>query len=127
MNACEWAAVPNNVLRTDLKSIGLHRVWSRSSLAVKKRQVPQLAQPRSSFLFPDMSFHVEAAGNSLGVRQTVRLSEYKSERDWRYMLKRLLWSSVQLPFWPKMPRRFSALRIFLLRLFGAKIGRNCRV
>ena len=43
------------------------------------------------------------------------------------MVKRLLWSCVQLPFWPKMPRRLSPLRIFLLRLFGAKVGANCRV
>jgi putative colanic acid biosynthesis acetyltransferase WcaF len=57
----------------------------------------------------------------------VRLREYKSERSWSYMLKRLLWSCVQLPFWPKMPRRLSPLRIFLLRSFGARIGRNCRV
>ena len=58
---------------------------------------------------------------------SVRLSEYKSHRSWRYLLRRFLWSCVQLPFWPKMPRRLSPLRIFLLRLFGARIGRSCRV
>ncbi len=73
---------------------------------------------------PTISQTVDSA---LDARPSVRLSEYKSERDWRYMLKRLLWSCVQLPFWPKMPRRLSFLRIFLLRLFGAQIGRNCRV
>jgi putative colanic acid biosynthesis acetyltransferase WcaF len=65
--------------------------------------------------------------NAFEARPGVRLSEYKSERDWRYMLKRLMWSCVQLPFWPKMPRRLSPLRTFLLRLFGAQISRNCRV
>jgi putative colanic acid biosynthesis acetyltransferase WcaF len=62
-----------------------------------------------------------------GTQPGVRLSEYKSPREWHYMLRRLLWSCVQLPFWPKMPRRLSPLRIALLRLFGARIGRNCRV
>jgi putative colanic acid biosynthesis acetyltransferase WcaF len=62
-----------------------------------------------------------------GIQAGVRLSEYKSPRHWHYMVRRLLWSSVQLPFWPKMPRRLSPLRIALLRLFGARIGRNCRV
>ena len=63
----------------------------------------------------------------LSIRRTVRLSDYRSENSLAYMLKRLLWSCVQLPFWPKMPRRLSPLRIFLLRVFGAKIGNNCRV
>src|SRR5438477_10812314 len=69
----------------------------------------------------------QIADNASEDRDGVRLSEYKSERDWGYMVKRLLWSCVQLPFWPKMPRRLSPLRIFLLRLFGAKVGANCRV
>lgn len=43
----------------------------------------------------------------------------------RYLIKRFLWSCVQLPFWPSMPRVFSPLRITLLRLFGARIGRGC--
>jgi putative colanic acid biosynthesis acetyltransferase WcaF len=60
-----------------------------------------------------------------GTQAGVRLSEYKSPREWQYMLGRLLWACVQLPFWPKMPRRLSPLRIALLRLFGARIGRKC--
>jgi putative colanic acid biosynthesis acetyltransferase WcaF len=59
---------------------------------------------------------------------SVRLSEYKNRRSWVYLLKRFIWACVQLPFWSKTPRRpLSPLRIFLLRLFGARIGRNCRV
>lgn len=57
----------------------------------------------------------------------VRLREYRSQSDWRYRLKRLPWACVQFLFWPKSPRVLSPLRIFLLRLFGARIGRNCRV
>lgn len=45
----------------------------------------------------------------------------------RYFLKRFLWSCVQLPFWPKMPRVLNPLRVTLLRLFGARIGRSCLV
>ena len=45
----------------------------------------------------------------------------------RYLLRRFLWSCVQLPFWPTMPRVLSPLRIMLLRLFGARIGRRCLV
>ena len=70
---------------------------------------------------------LETAPQPVETQRGVRLSEYKSERSWDYMLRRLLWSCVQLPFWPKMPRRLSALRIVLLRLFGARIGQNCRV
>jgi putative colanic acid biosynthesis acetyltransferase WcaF len=63
-------------------------------------------------------------------RQTysgVRLSEYRHPRPWSYFVKRFAWACVQLPFWPKMPRVLSPLRILLLRLFGAQIGRQCRV
>lgn len=54
----------------------------------------------------------------------VDLSSYRHERSAAYLVKRALWSCVQLPFWPKMPRRLSPLRIFLLRAFGAKIGKQ---
>lgn len=54
----------------------------------------------------------------------VDLSSYRHERSAAYLIKRALWSCVQLPFWPKMPRRLSPLRIFLLRAFGAKIGKQ---
>jgi putative colanic acid biosynthesis acetyltransferase WcaF len=57
----------------------------------------------------------------------VRLDAHDQNRRFGYLLKRLLWSCVQLPFWPKMPRVLSPLRIMLLRLFGARIGRGCMV
>jgi len=70
---------------------------------------------------------VHASQEQFPVSRGVRLSEYKGQSDWRYLVKRFLWACVQLPFWPKMPRVLSPLRIFLLRVFGARIARNCRV
>ena len=60
-------------------------------------------------------------------KKHVRLSAYRNDRSFTYLLKRFLWSCVQLPFWPKMPRKISVLRIALLRAFGAQIGRRCLV
>ena len=58
---------------------------------------------------------------------TVKLSTYEDRRPWNHQLKRLLWYCVQLPFWLKVPRVLSPLRIALLRLFGAQIGRQCLI
>jgi putative colanic acid biosynthesis acetyltransferase WcaF len=58
---------------------------------------------------------------------SVDLSSYKDPRPLSYLLKRLLWSAVQLPFWLRIPRVMSPIRIALLRLFGAQIGRQCLV
>jgi putative colanic acid biosynthesis acetyltransferase WcaF len=57
----------------------------------------------------------------------VKLSMYEDRRSWSYLLKRLLWSCVQLPFWLRIPRVMSPVRITLLRLFGARIERRCLV
>jgi putative colanic acid biosynthesis acetyltransferase WcaF len=59
--------------------------------------------------------------------QHVRLSEYRDARPWGYLLKRFLWSCVQILFWTKLPRKLSPLRVGLLRLFGAQIAPNCRI
>jgi putative colanic acid biosynthesis acetyltransferase WcaF len=56
-----------------------------------------------------------------------RLSAQANGGRLGYLLKRFLWSCVQLPFWPKMPRVLGPLRVMLLRLFGARIGRSCLV
>jgi putative colanic acid biosynthesis acetyltransferase WcaF len=74
-----------------------------------------------------MNMPQAAARETPRASQGVRLSEYKSQSTHWYRAKRLLWAFVQFPFWPKMPRMLSPARIFLLRLFGARIGRNCRV
>jgi len=60
-------------------------------------------------------------------RQGVKLSAYEDRKPGIYLLKRLLWSCVQILFWPRMPRRLSPVRIELLRMFGAKIGGRCLV
>jgi putative colanic acid biosynthesis acetyltransferase WcaF len=40
---------------------------------------------------------------------------------------RFLWGIIYVFFFNLSPRPFHKWRIFLLRLFGAKIGRNCRI
>ena len=56
---------------------------------------------------------------------SVDLSQYRDSKGWKYLAMRALWTCVQLPFFPKMPRRLSGLRIVLLRVFGARIGKGC--
>ena len=57
----------------------------------------------------------------------VRSNAHQRRSRLGYLLRRFLWSCVQLPFWPKTPRVLSPLRIVLLRLFGARIGPSCMV
>jgi putative colanic acid biosynthesis acetyltransferase WcaF len=57
-------------------------------------------------------------------RPRVDLGTYQKNHDWVALVQRGLWSCVQIAFWPKRPRWLSGLRVGLLRLFGAKIGRN---
>ena len=49
-------------------------------------------------------------------------AEYNHKRPISYIVRRVLWSLFQLPFWWIAPRQLSGLRVFILRLFGAKIG-----
>jgi putative colanic acid biosynthesis acetyltransferase WcaF len=69
--------------------------------------------------------NLEGVGASSEI--AVDLSLYRHKRSWQYLFFRLLWACVQIPFWSRMPRRVSFLRILLLRLFGAKIGRGCLI
>lgn len=57
----------------------------------------------------------------------VNLSQYRNKRSPRYLAMRVLWACVQLPFFPKMPKYLSPLRVALLRLFGARIGKGCMI
>lgn len=57
----------------------------------------------------------------------IDLASYRHPRPFSYLVKRGLWACFQLPFWSATPRALTKFRIALLRLFGAKIGRNCRV
>jgi putative colanic acid biosynthesis acetyltransferase WcaF len=54
----------------------------------------------------------------------VDLGTYQKNHDWLGLVRRGLWSCVQIAFWPKRPRSLSGVRVALLRLFGAKVGRN---
>lgn len=63
--------------------------------------------------------HAEPAG--------VDLSKYRNKRSWKYLAMRVLWACVQLPFFPKMPKYLSPLRVLLLRMFGAKLGKGCMI
>lgn len=60
-------------------------------------------------------------------KPSVKLNTYEDRRPWGYMLKRVLWACVQLPFWVRVPRIMNPVRIALLRMFGATIGRRCLV
>jgi len=57
----------------------------------------------------------------------VDLTRVQSTTPLGTKLLRALWHCFQLPFWPHTPRMLSPLRIFLLRMFGAKIGPGCQV
>jgi putative colanic acid biosynthesis acetyltransferase WcaF len=57
-------------------------------------------------------------------RPGVDLGSYRKVSKRSELVRRALWECVQLPFLPMRPRALSALRIALLRMFGAKIGKN---
>jgi putative colanic acid biosynthesis acetyltransferase WcaF len=57
-------------------------------------------------------------------RPGVDLSTYRKTAQPLELVLRALWECVQLPFYPLRPRALSPVRIALLRMFGAKIGRN---
>lgn len=53
---------------------------------------------------------------------------YISDISWKNKIARLIWSLVWLILFRPTPRWFlNNWRIFLLKVFGAKIGRGCRV
>jgi putative colanic acid biosynthesis acetyltransferase WcaF len=57
-------------------------------------------------------------------RPDVDLSSYRKAGRPGDLLRRALWECVQLPFHPLRPRGLSRMRVALLRMFGAKIGKN---
>jgi putative colanic acid biosynthesis acetyltransferase WcaF len=57
-------------------------------------------------------------------RPGVDLSSYRKAGRPGELLRRALWECVQLPFHPLRPRGLSRMRVALLRMFGAKIGKN---
>lgn len=57
----------------------------------------------------------------------VDLSSYRNKRSKKYLALRVLWACFQLPFFSKTPKYIHGLRIALLRLFGARIGKGCMI
>jgi putative colanic acid biosynthesis acetyltransferase WcaF len=61
------------------------------------------------------------------LRPQVNLATYRKNHEWSVLVRRALWQCVQPVFWPRRPRALSGIRVSLLRLFGASIGRNVLV
>jgi putative colanic acid biosynthesis acetyltransferase WcaF len=59
--------------------------------------------------------------------QRIDLYKVQSVTPKKIKLLRVLWHCVQLPFLEHTTRLLSPLRVFLLRLFGAKIGKACLI
>ena len=57
----------------------------------------------------------------------VDLGSYQKNHQWSVLIRRGLWQCVQPVFWPRRPRALSGIRVLLLRLFGARVGRNVLV
>jgi len=57
----------------------------------------------------------------------VDLYKVRSTTPLKVKLLRGLWHCFQLPFFEHTPRMLSPLRIFLLRLFGARLGPACHI
>jgi acetyltransferase-like isoleucine patch superfamily enzyme len=73
--------------------------------------------------------HSETAGEAQSGEGSQRIDLYKvqSTTPLGTKLLRVLWHCFQLPFFAHTPRMLSPLRVFLLRLFGAKIGPACQI
>ena len=67
---------------------------------------------------------VDESREEQDMRPRVDLGTYRKNHDWSALVRRAIWQCVQPVFWPKRPRALSALRVGLLRLFGAHIGQN---
>jgi len=58
---------------------------------------------------------------------TLDLTRSKTPWKRRVLLARVLWACLLKPVFLMLPRPFSAIRIFILRIMGAKIGRGCLI
>ena len=53
---------------------------------------------------------------------------YTKNTGWKYRCRRILWETIFFFFFRTTPRWcLNSWRIFLLKIFGAKIGKGCRV
>ncbi|CAA6678618.1 Unannotated [Lentimonas sp. CC4] len=57
----------------------------------------------------------------------INLSECRTNWDRRTKIRRGIWQCLCQPLYKLIPFRLSGLRIAILRLFGAQIGRHCNV
>jgi putative colanic acid biosynthesis acetyltransferase WcaF len=57
----------------------------------------------------------------------LRLADHSNPFTFRHKVFRYLWGIVSLIAFRASPRLLNAWRVWLLRMFGAKIGRNCVV
>lgn len=69
----------------------------------------------------------EEAGAQITGPLRIDLYKVQNPMPWGLKLRRLVWHCFQLPFFEHTPRMLSPLRVFLLRLFGAKIGPACHI
>lgn len=100
-----------------------------SSLRVSVKAIPTASSKtrREAFLFG-----LSCGGRFKKVKKMqVDLKKYKNRHSIKNKVGRMAWNAVWLLFARWTPERgfkvFDAWRIMLLRLFGAKIGNNCRV
>jgi putative colanic acid biosynthesis acetyltransferase WcaF len=63
------------------------------------------------------------------VADEFRIDLRKSKTNWdrKTLIARIIWACLFKPIFMILPRPFSGLRIFLLRLMGASIGKGCHL
>ena len=74
--------------------------------------------------FPTSTELLDQSPEDFSRRPEIDLGSYRKISTPAELVRRALWECVQLPFLPLRPRALSTLRVALLRLFGAKIGKN---
>jgi putative colanic acid biosynthesis acetyltransferase WcaF len=65
----------------------------------------------------------------LGEEADFRIDLRYSKTNWsrKILVARVIWACLFKPIFMLLPRPFSSLRIFMLRMMGAKIGRSCHL
>jgi acetyltransferase-like isoleucine patch superfamily enzyme len=94
------------------------------------RLIEEQAQSKQNAAAPAAQKEAEAVAQEpapAAGSQRIDLYKVRSTTPLRIKLLRALWHCFQLPFFEHTPRMLSPLRIFLLRLFGAKIGPACQI
>ncbi len=74
--------------------------------------------------FPPTTDYLNDPQENLYRRPGVDLASYRKISKPLDLIRRALWECAQLPFYPLRPRALSPLRVALLRMFGARIGKH---